>query len=418
MVGIDLEIDESKLWDPVARQAYMDSLPEMSLFEDHIVEGDVMADAIQALIEEGETAESLALHWKNKGNEMFSDAKHAHRGYFEHAMKYYCDALAYALKALALPAEERDESFNMPELTAQIYSNRAAVHLELKNYGSCRSDAAKAIRHDPSNVKAYFRGAKASRLLRKPADTLRYCAEGLKRDPGNKLLLKLQQEGLKLVEEVRIEEEKKAFEHKKRRALTDKYRRLCAARGVKVGHALIDDERVRQYEGKADLDAETGAMAWPVLFLYDEFGTSDFVEAVGEHDMLIEHLANMFPEEGPFADWDERHEYVASKLVVYAAAELALPFESDEDWHVALSGEEESDADEVRRLKREQAHDAKTQFWLEVDPFCTLHRLLSHERYVVPGVPVVNVFVRDSRALHDFLRRIEHKVVRVDAAQQ
>ncbi|KAJ8571207.1 hypothetical protein ON010_g5631 [Phytophthora cinnamomi] len=194
MVGVDLEIDESKLWDPAKRQAYMDALPDMTLFEDHVVEGDEMVAAIQALIEDGETAESLALHWKNQGNDMFSDAKKAHRGYFANAMKYYNDALAYAYKALALPEDERDLSYDMHELTSQILCNRAAVQLELRNYGSCRSDAAKAINFDPSNVKAYYRGAKASRMLRKPADTLRYCEEGLKRDPENKLLLKLQVE--------------------------------------------------------------------------------------------------------------------------------------------------------------------------------------------------------------------------------
>ncbi|KAI9905168.1 hypothetical protein PsorP6_013596 [Peronosclerospora sorghi] len=75
MVGVDLEIDESKLWDPAQRQAYMDALPDMTLFEDHIVEGDEMVEAIQALIEDGESAESLAMHWKNQGNDMFSDAK-------------------------------------------------------------------------------------------------------------------------------------------------------------------------------------------------------------------------------------------------------------------------------------------------------------------------------------------------------
>ncbi|KAI9914757.1 hypothetical protein PsorP6_008236 [Peronosclerospora sorghi] len=75
MVGVDLEIDESKLWDPAQRQAYMDALPDMTLFEDHIVEGDEMVEAIQALIEDGESAESLAMHWKNQGNYMFSDAK-------------------------------------------------------------------------------------------------------------------------------------------------------------------------------------------------------------------------------------------------------------------------------------------------------------------------------------------------------
>ncbi|KAI9906080.1 hypothetical protein PsorP6_013506 [Peronosclerospora sorghi] len=79
MVDVDLEIDESKLWDPEQRQAHMDSLPDMTLFEDHIVQGDEMVEAIHALIEDGESAESLALHWKNQGNDMFSDAKKAHR---------------------------------------------------------------------------------------------------------------------------------------------------------------------------------------------------------------------------------------------------------------------------------------------------------------------------------------------------
>lgn len=408
---VDLEIDESKLWDPKARQEYMDALPDMSLFDDHIVEGDVMVEAIQALIEEGETAESLALHWKNKGNEMFSDAKKYNKSYYEHAMKYYSDALVYAHKALDQPPEEWAEGYNMKELTSQIYSNRAAVHLELRNYGSCRSDAAKAIRYDPANVKAYFRGAKASRLLRRPEDTLRYCAQGLKHDPANKLLLKLQKEGNKLLEEVRIEQEQKEFERLKQRALTDKYRQLCEARGVRVGRALIDDERIKLYEGKAELDSETGQVYWPVLFLYDEHGTSDFVEAVGENDTIIEYLANMFPEDGPYAEWDANQEYVASRLVVYAAADVVRPFASAKEWHIALSGDQESDDDEVRRIRAEEQHDAKSMYWIEVSPFCTLHQLLSHEKYVVPGIPVLNIFVRDSQPLKDFLTKIEHKVI-------
>ncbi|KAG7388434.1 Tetratricopeptide repeat protein 4 [Phytophthora boehmeriae] len=418
MVGVDLEYDESQMWDPAERQAYMDALPEMTLFEDHLVEGDEMVEAIQALIEEGETAESLALHWKKQGNDMFADAKRAHRGYFQNALKYYSDALAYAYKAMALPKEEQDESYNMKELTAQILSNRAAVQLELKNYASCRSDAAKAINFDPSNVKSYYRGAKASKMLRKPADTLRYCKEGLKLDPENKLLLNLQKEGVKLVEELRKEKQKREIERMKRRALTDKYRKLCAARGVRVGRALVEDERVHQYEGKADLDPENGIMYWPVLFLYDQHGTSDFVQFFGEQDSFIEHLANMFPEDGPFAEWDTNQEFVASKLAVYAAADMVIPFSSPKEWHVALSGEKEEDDEEVVRLRREEKHEAKTQFWMEISPFCTLQQLLTHDQYVVPGVPVLNIFVRGSETLNNFLTRIDRKVITLDAHQQ
>ncbi|KAJ0403964.1 hypothetical protein P43SY_009457 [Pythium insidiosum] len=402
---VDLEIDESKIWDPVERQKFMESLPEMSLFEDHIVEGDVMVEAIQALIEEGETAESLAMHWKNKGNEMVADAKR-NRVYLKNALQYYCDALAYALKALELPEEEKNPAYNMPQLTSQILSNRAAVHLEMKNYSSCRSDAARAIRYDKQNVKAYYRGAKASRLLRKAQDTLHFAELGLEIDPENKLLLKLQAEGLVLVEEERIAAEQKEFERKKRRAFTEKYRQLCTLRQVKVGRAVIEDERVKQHEGTADLDAETGQMVWPMLFLYDEHSTTDFVQAFAEHDTFIEHLANMFPEDGPYCEWDKDTKYVASGLVIYAAADVVEPFRSPEEWHVALSGEAESDDAEARRLRREELHNLKTQRWLEVSPFCTLHRLLSRDDYVVPGIPVVNVFVRNSPAHLDFLRHV------------
>ncbi|KAI9922227.1 hypothetical protein PsorP6_000486 [Peronosclerospora sorghi] len=99
MVGVDWEIDENKLWDPAQHQAYMDALPDMTLFEEHIVEVDEM------LIEDGESAEILALNLKKHGNDMFSDAKKAHRGYIKNAMKYENDALPYAYKALALPME-------------------------------------------------------------------------------------------------------------------------------------------------------------------------------------------------------------------------------------------------------------------------------------------------------------------------
>ncbi|CAI5724391.1 unnamed protein product [Hyaloperonospora brassicae] len=418
MVGVDLEIDESKLWDPAARQAYMDALPDMTLFDDHVVEGDEMVAAIQALIEDGETAESLALHWKKQGNDMFSDAKKAHRGYFSNALKCYTDALAYAYKALALPMEARDRSYDMQQLTSQILCNRAAVQLELKNYGSCRSDAAKAIKLDPSNVKAYFRGAKASRMLRKPSDTLRYCEEGLKHDPDNTLLLKLQTEGRRLLQEMRAEKLQRERDRMKRRAATDKYRKLCAGRGIRVGRALVDDERVRQYEGKADLDPTSGSMYWPVLFLYDQHGTSDFVQCFGEQDSVIEHLANMFPETGPFAEWDTEKAFVASKLVVYAAADSVVPYSSPKEWHVNLSGENEDDDEEVQRVRLEEKHEAKTPFWIELSPFCTLQQLLTHATYVVPGIPVLHVFVRDSEARGNFLTRIDQKVITLDAQQQ
>ncbi|KDO28749.1 hypothetical protein SPRG_19963 [Saprolegnia parasitica CBS 223.65] len=413
-MSVELEIDESKVWSPEERQAYLDQIPEMSLFEDHILEGDVMVDAMMALVEEGETAETLALKFKNKGNKMFADAKKSKNHlYYEYAIKEYSDALAYGLKALAAPtpadelaAMDLDEPIRMPALMTTILSNRAAAHLALKNYGSCRSDAARALQHDSKHLKSIYRGAKASAMLKKPADTLRYCKVGLAIDATNKELLVLQRDGEKMLEEQRQQAELDAFKAKKAHAMVEKYRKLCTLRNVRVGRGILDDARVKDFEGKADLDEE-GVMCWPVLFLYDEYGQSDFIQSFGEQDMFIEHLANMFPEEGPFCFWDKRQDYVASQLQVYVAADVVVPFATPDAWHVALNGAKESDAIESARLDADEKHGYKHKVWLRVSPFCKLYRLLSHHQYVVPGIPVINIMVRGSKQEASFLDAID-----------
>lgn len=52
-----------------------------------------------------------------------------------------------------------------------------------------------------------------------------------------------------------------------------------------------------------------GAVVWPVLLLYPQYGQSDLVQAFRDRDMIAEHLAVAFPEEGPPAPWDESFEY-------------------------------------------------------------------------------------------------------------
>ncbi|OQS05226.1 hypothetical protein THRCLA_20685 [Thraustotheca clavata] len=418
-MSVELEIDESKVWSAEERQAYIDQIPEMSLFEDHILDGDVMVDAMMALVEEGETAETLALKYKNKGNKMFSDGK-KNKNYYGYAIKEYTDAFTYGLKALAEPTDpdvlakmDLDEPIVMDKLMATILSNRAAAHLSLKNYGSCRSDAARALKYDPKNIKAIYRGAKASSLLKKPEDTLRYCSVGLTIDPTNKELLALRKDGDRILEEQRVQRELDEFKAKKKYAMTEKYRKLCTMRNIRVGRAVIDDARVKDFEGKADLDEE-GVMGWPVLFLYDEYGQSDFIQCFSEQDMFIEHLANMFPEDGPFCFWDKRQDYVASKLQIYVAADVVPAFKLQEEWHVALSGVKELDSMETKRLDTDEKHEYKTKFWFLVSPFCKLFRLLTHREYVVPGIPVVNVMVRGSKQEASFLEAIEHRVINLE----
>lgn len=58
-----------------------------------------------------------------------------------------------------------------------------------------------------------------------------------------------------------------------------------------------------------------GGVIWPVLLLYPQYGQSDLIQAFRDADMLAEHLAAAFPEEGPPAPWDTSFEYRSGRAV-------------------------------------------------------------------------------------------------------
>lgn len=46
-----------------------------------------------------------------------------------------------------------------------------------------------------------------------------------------------------------------------------------------------------------------------MLLLYPQYGQSDLIQAFGDGDIVAQHIAAAFPEEGPPADWDTSFEY-------------------------------------------------------------------------------------------------------------
>ena len=62
-------------------------------------------------------------------------------------------------EALAMKA---DPGPQVDELLSQVYSNRSFAQLMLKNYGSCKEDANRALTRNPNNVKALYRKARVS----------------------------------------------------------------------------------------------------------------------------------------------------------------------------------------------------------------------------------------------------------------
>lgn len=59
-------------------------------------------------------------------------------------------------------------------------------------------------------------------------------------------------------------------------------------------------------------------MTFPVMFLYPQHAMSDMISHFVEDTPFSAHVEAMFPPQAPAPQWDQKGEYVAGNLVVYA----------------------------------------------------------------------------------------------------
>jgi len=62
----------------------------------------------------------------------------------------------------------------------------------------------------------------------------------------------------------------------------------------------------------------TSQIIFPVLLLYPQYSTSDFIKSFAEHTTFREQIEAVFPADGPPANWDVKREYRIGNLSVYA----------------------------------------------------------------------------------------------------
>ncbi|KAJ3122778.1 hypothetical protein HK098_002469 [Nowakowskiella sp. JEL0407] len=308
-----------------ATPLFMDSLPEDASENAHLA-------ALQSLVFEGPPNE-VALNFKNSGNEAFQSGKSG-----------YKDAIEYYSKGIAAKADD-------DKLNSILYSNRAAVNLELENYRSVLTDCSKAIKLDPKNIKAYYRSAKALTLLDKIDDAIDCIHHGLKLDPTNTSLLSL----LSTAKTRKLELENK--EAKKVEAEKEKLKELqnLVAEILKRNIKMIDSRLLKDtpysdtkkitvptqstlaitytslilksqtmtigqspyspgFKPLITFDKETKTLSFPCMFLYPEFGQHDCIASVNERDTFFEHLSEIFAEK-PY--WDTNGSYTPDSVEVY-----------------------------------------------------------------------------------------------------
>lgn len=262
--------------------------------------------ALQNLVYDGNSQEEMAEHFKNLGNEAFRSSTNKISS--KNALLSYTKGLEMECK---------DDALN-----SQLHSNRAAVSMRLKQNDKAMDDCRRAVKLDPKNTKAYYRGAKASEAMGLTQQAITFCHGALELKPDDKELLQINR---RLKEQ--LEKEEKEHDERRKCEVTCNQQfsssrsavvNVLESRNCELGPVIFD--LAMYFHGRIPepnlMEDAPDAVGWPLLLLYDETCQSDFVEVFDERCELHEQFQIMFPGDR-FADWDQDEKYVWDKLVGY-----------------------------------------------------------------------------------------------------
>jgi tetratricopeptide (TPR) repeat protein len=289
-------------------------LNKMPLFMTSLEENDDL-EALKALAYEGTPLE-VGAGFKERGNECFKEKS------WKDAKEFYTKAINVLLvevrkRQKATPAEakaeDKEETKKEIGVLEACLVNRAACHLELKNYRSCTLDCGSALRINAKNVKAFYRSSKALLALDKIAEADDACARGLSIDPDNKALQIVAKDIVKKHELV-LARVKKETEREQRKRLEEvTLRAALKARGIKTKKTAqppeMEDAKIKLVPDPVD---PTSTISFPTVLLYPLHLESDFIKAFNETEPLGHHLDYILP-----VPWDQKGEYTPAGVECY-----------------------------------------------------------------------------------------------------
>ncbi|KAH8761427.1 hypothetical protein F5882DRAFT_29235 [Hyaloscypha sp. PMI_1271] len=280
----------------------LSDLNKTPLFMTSLEENDDL-EALKALAYEGTPLE-VSTGFKERGNESFKE-----RG-FKDAKEFYTKAINVLLlevRKRQKGEKKKEEEGGEEEVKREIavleacLVNRAACHLELKNYRSCTLDCGSALRINPENVKAFYRSTRALLSLDRISEADDACARGLALDPENKSLRAVAQDIIKRNAQVAAKKKAELKREQKRRVEEVTLKAALKARGIKTRQTAqppeMEDARVRLVPDPAD---PTSTLAFPTVLLYPLALESDFIKEFNETETLGHHLDYILP-----VPWDK-----------------------------------------------------------------------------------------------------------------
>lgn len=253
------------------------------------LQNDPNLHALQSLIYDETTPLERAQTFKENGNEAFK-AKTPLA--LQNAAVFYSRAL--------------DEKFDDDKLRALLLSNRAQCQIGLQNYGHGLEDCERALALDPACVKARMRAVLASQRIRRWDKVMEHSSAALELPNLGPVDRSHTEAALSEAKrESRLQELAAEKARQKQRRRTSMVRRFQLA-GIAVGPRVFDDSQIQG--GEYDFSAsplisskETGIdelslrIQVPCLILYEDCKRSDLLQSIGEDDLLLDHLQQLFP---------------------------------------------------------------------------------------------------------------------------
>ncbi|RFU27032.1 hypothetical protein B7463_g9297, partial [Scytalidium lignicola] len=309
-------------------------LNKSPLFMTELEENDDL-EAIRALAYEG-TPEEVAAGFKERGNECFAEKK------WKDAKEFYTKGIQVLLlevrkrqrgdshplastsntDATPAPAGSREnepptmdpkEIKNELSILETTLVNRAACHLSLQNYRSATLDCAHALRLNPSNVKAFYRSARALLALNKIAQADDACARGLELDPENAALKAVAQEIIKKNEQETAKQKKEQERVIRKRKEEMMLKTALTARGIKTRKTAQPPEMEDACIALVpDPLSPESSLSFPAVLLYPLHLESDFIKAFNETESLALHLEYILP-----LPWDQQRVYTPNGVECY-----------------------------------------------------------------------------------------------------
>jgi hypothetical protein len=202
----------------------------------------------------------------------------------------------------------------------------------LGNNGRAVSDSMEALKLNPQNVKAAYRGAKASSLLKHWSRVIEICSLGLKVDAENADLRNLLDTAVKSKDKEDAITRKALVEKTRQRRALQQRNAAIDALGLVTGTTMpAHAEAISSASVNVD---SSGVVSFPVLLLYDEVGQSDFVQyelasscsmdrspvtlmcrSVSLNDPLVYQLQEILDPQQP-PPWDDMKRYDFSSVRV------------------------------------------------------------------------------------------------------